>query len=131
MNENIKRALKIISAVLLVIMTVLSIYELIKKARDKDALPIIKAMRSLDESGSEVVDVLGNGTKFLVYDNAESHRHFASFLKDAGYQYVGEYGKSTLYDYDEYEVVIKKIILFNRYALYEVYNEMYFSETNA
>ncbi len=128
MNENIKRALKIISAVLLAIMTVLSIYELIKKAKDKDALPIIKAMRLLDESSSEIVDVLGNGTKFLVYDNAESHRMFDLFLAEKGYRYVGKYGKSKLYDYDEYEVVIKKIIMFNRYALYEVYNETYFGE---
>ncbi len=128
MNESIKRALKIISAILLAIMTVLSLYELIKKVKDNDALPIIKAMRLLDESGSEIVDVLGNGTKFLVYDNAESHRHFASFIEDKGYQYVGKYGKSKLYDYNEYEVVVKKTIMFNRYALYEIYNETYFGE---
>ncbi len=128
MNENIKRALKIISAILLGMITLLSIYELIKKAKDKDALPIIKAMRLLDESSSEIVDVLGNGTKFLLYDNAESHRHFESFLEEKGYQYVGRYGKSKLYDYADYEVIVKQNIMFNRYVLYEIYNETYFGE---
>ncbi len=130
MNENIKRALKTISAILLGIITVLSIYELIKKVKDKDALPIIKAMQLLDESGSEIIDVLGNGTKFLVYDNAESHRHFESYLAEKGYQYVGRFGKSKLYDFADYEVIVKRIKMFNRYVLYEIYNETYFGESS-
>ncbi len=125
MNESIKNTLKVISVVLLGIIAVLSIYQLLKKAKQKDFWSILAAMRSLDNSQSKMVDVLGDGSKFLLYDCPESRRKVKSFLHDRGYQYVAKYGRSELYDYAEGEVIVKYNSLFNRYLLCEIYDESY------
>ncbi len=128
MQERAKRVLKVFSTILLVALTLVSIYELIKKAQQKNALPIFRAIRRLGESGGEIVDVSGDGRQFLVYDDEESMRNFKLFLEGRGYCFIGQYGKSDLYDFGDGEVLVKRTPIFNKYLLYDVYSDNLFDE---
>ncbi len=128
MNESIKRQFKIVSAVILVVLTVVSIYHLIKKIKEKDLLPILQAMRTLDDGASDIVDLRGNGFKYLLHNDREGHSFFEQFLAEKGYQYVAKYGKSELYDHGDLEVVVKKYPIFNKYLLCEIYDQEIVSE---
>ncbi len=123
MSESIKKVLKVISLILLGAIALISIYQLLKKAKEKNLWPILVAMRTLVDSQSKMVDVLGDGSQFLMYDDTESERIFRTRLLDKGYQYVTKYGRSELYDYHEGEAIVKYNRLFNKYLLCEIYSE--------
>ncbi len=126
MQERVKRILKVVSMILLAVLTLVSIYELVKKAQQKNVLPIFGAIRRLSETGGEIVDVNGDGAHYLVYDNDESRRNFKSFLEELGYSFIGQYGKSDLYDFGAGEVLVKRTKIFNKYMLYDVYSDDFF-----
>ncbi len=128
MQERTKRVLKVVSTILLVVLTLVSIYELLKKARQKNVLPIFGAIRRLSETGDEIVDVNGDGTQYLVHDNEESQRNFKAFLENRGNRFIGQYGKSELYDFGDGEVLVKRTKIFNKYLLYDVYSDDFFND---
>ncbi len=126
-----KKTLKIAGTLILAIVTVVSIIKLIQLVRKYSLCSILKGFMILSSDDVDLIEVSENGTKFLAKKTQEGVEAFDEYLNEIGYQFIGQFGSSNLYEFDGMEIVIKRTGLFGKYYLYEIFNERYFEETDA
>lgn len=121
-----KRIFKVIGAVAFTAVTVYSVYQLVKFIKNREVLSLLYGIELLRTSGDLVVDISRKGVKFVTSNDVASHAAFEKMLVKNGYKKVTRYGRSMIYEIDGREIAIKHSKLFNRYSLFEVFNEAYF-----
>ncbi len=124
-----KKVLKIIGSVVLAAIVVISTIKLIKLIKKYSFMGILKGLGIVSSGEDDVVDVSGNETRFLVRKSQEGIEAFNDYLDVIGYKYIGQFGSSNLYEHEGTEIVIKRSNLFNKFYLYEIFNEQYFEDT--
>ncbi len=124
-----KKFLKIAGSVVVAVVTIISIIKLVQLIRKYSFLGLLKGLGILGSGDEDIVDVSDNETKFLVKKSQEGLEAFNEYLDMLGYKYIGQFGSSNLYEHEGTEIVIKKSKLFNKYYLFEIFNEQYFEDT--
>ncbi len=126
-----KKIVKIVSSVALTIIIVVSIIKLVQLIRKYSLFSMLKAFGILSSGDADLVEISDNGTKFVSSKSQEGINAFEEYLDEIGYQFIGQFGSSNLYEHEGMEIVIKRTKLFGKYYLYEIFNERYFEETDA
>ncbi|MCK8061292.1 MULTISPECIES: hypothetical protein [unclassified Fusibacter] len=121
-----KKFLKTIGAVSVIVVTAYSIYHLIRLIKKYDVLSLLYGFDLLHRGHEGIIDISRKGVKFISRKSEENLDAFSEYLKANGYRLVGRFGRSDLYDYQGVEVIVKQSMLFNKYYLFEVYNESFF-----
>lgn len=125
-----KKLFKWIGAVVFFAVALFSIIKLILLIKKYSLFEVLMASGKLDEEGVGVVEISKNGTKFLTKAHEEGAEAFKDYLNSMGYNYIGRFGSSNLYEYEGVEIVVKRSRLLGKYYLYEIFNEDYFGEAN-
>ncbi len=123
-----KKITKIFGVVVLSTIAVYSAFKLIKLAKKYSLVPVLSGLSKLGASGADMIDISKTGTKFLTLADNEGIEAFKDYLDAVGYKYIGQFGSSNLYELNGMEIIIKRTKLFNKYYLFEIYNERYFQE---
>jgi hypothetical protein len=121
-----KKILKAIGAVTLAAVTVYSIYHIVRLVKKYDVLSLLYGFDLLHRGHEGIIDISRKGVKFISRKSEENLYAFSEHLSANGYRLVGRFGRSDLYDYQGVEVIVKQTVLFNKYYLFEVYNESFF-----
>ncbi len=126
-NNKNKKLFHAISSTVLVLLAAWSIYKIIELIQKYDLISVFSGFGMLASSGNDIVDISGYGAKFIGYNTPQTVDAFSDFLSLEGYTKIGKFGKSDLYEYNGEEIIIKRSKLFNKYYLFEIFNDEYLS----
>ncbi len=123
-----KKYLKIFGIVFVTTAAVYSAFKVIKLVKKYSLCPVLCGLSKLGASGADVIEISKNGTKFLSNADENGVDAFKEHLDSIGYSFIGQFGNSNLYEKNGLEVIVKRTKLFNKYYLYEIFNEKYFAD---
>ncbi len=129
MNKNFRKLVNIVSAILITLAAIWSIYKLLELIKKYDLISILLGFSKLATGGQDIVDISDKGVKFLAYNSADAAEAFNDYLEFEGYKKIGRFGKSDLYEYNGEEIIIKRSKLFNKFYLFEIFNDEYVGRT--
>ncbi len=127
-REEIKQIIKFSAGVFAVAFSIFSVYKIIQLIKKYDALSLLYGFDQLSRNEDTLVDISKAGTKFLSRKNDEGIEAFKAYLSSENYKFIGKFGRSDLYSIDGIEVIVRRTKLFNKYYLFEIFNEKYFEE---
>lgn len=125
-----KKVLQFFAVVVLISSLVGLIYYLWRFSKKNDVKSLVAAAL-LARRQQGLIDITGNGSRFIAQKNDMSIMAFEAYMAKKKYVPVANYGRSTLYSRDGEEVVVKRIQVLKHYLIFEVYNENFFSMSEA